>query len=72
MFAEPGPDLGGVVGSVVVTDEVHVEAGGHGLVDPHRELLELDRPLAAVQGRYDAAVGDVEGCEQAGSCGSLR
>src|SRR6185437_4380587 len=31
---QPGPDLGGVVGGVVVADQVHVQSGGHGLVDP--------------------------------------
>src|SRR5262249_34252166 len=57
---------GGVVGGVVVADQGHVQAGGHGLVDGGPELLEVDRPVAAVQFADDGAVGDVERGEQAG------
>ena len=57
---------GGVVGGVVVADQVHVQAGGHRLVDRGQELPELDGPVAAVQLADDGAVGDVEGREQAG------
>jgi hypothetical protein len=63
---QPGPDLGGVVGGVVVAHQVHGQFGGHGLVDRGQELLELDRPVAPVQFADDGAAGDVEGGEQAG------
>ena len=46
---QPGLDRRGLVGGVVVADQVHVELGGHGLVDGGQELLELDRPVPAVQ-----------------------
>jgi hypothetical protein len=46
---EPGPDLGGVVGGVVVTHQVHIKLGGHGLVDDGQKLAELDGAVAAVQ-----------------------
>jgi hypothetical protein len=45
---------------------VHVQASGHGLVDRDEELAELDGAVPAVQLGDDAAVGDVEGGEQAG------
>lgn len=64
--AQPVPDLGGVVGGVVVAHQVNVESRRHGLVDGDQELLELNRPVTAVQLADDGAVGDVEGGEQAG------
>jgi len=39
---------------------VHIQPGGHGLVDPGQELLELRRAVVAVQFTDDGAVGDVE------------
>jgi zinc-finger of transposase IS204/IS1001/IS1096/IS1165/Transposase len=50
----------------VVADQVHLEPGGHVLVDPGQELLELRGPVAAVQGVDHGAVGDVERGEQVG------
>ena len=50
----------------VVADQVHVQLGGHGLVDGDQELPELDRPVLAVQLGDHGAVGDVERREQAG------
>src|SRR5215467_3201814 len=46
---QPGPDLGGVVGGVVVADQVHVKLCGHRFVYGDQELFELDGPVAAVQ-----------------------
>src|SRR6266567_1108121 len=46
---QPCPDLGSVVGGVVVAHQVHVKVSGHGLVDRGQELAELDCPVAAVQ-----------------------
>ena len=63
---QPGVDLGGLVGGVVVADEVDVELGGDGLVDGDQELAELDRAVPAVQVGDHVAVGDVERREQAG------
>ena len=57
---------GGLVGGVVVADEVDVQLVGDGLVDGDQELAELDRPVTAVQFGDDCAVGDVERGEQAG------
>src|SRR6267154_3717510 len=63
---QPCPDLGSVVGGVVVAHQVHVKVRGYGLVDRGQELLEFDGAVAAVQFADDRAVGDVEGGEQAG------
>jgi hypothetical protein len=40
----------GLVGGVVVEDQVDVELGRDLLVDPLQELLELDRAVAGMQG----------------------
>ena len=40
---------------VVVHDDVHVEVGGHALVDAVEELAELDGPVAAVRLGDDGA-----------------
>ncbi|WP_374120563.1 hypothetical protein [Streptomyces sp. AN091965] len=66
VFTEPVPDLGGVVGGVIVTDQVDIKPVSHGLVDPGQELLELDCPVAAVELGSDGAISDVEGGEQTG------
>ena len=50
----------------VVADQVHLQPGGHGLVDPGQELLELRGPVVAAQLGDDGAVGDVERGEQVG------
>ena len=59
-------DRRGLVGGEVVADQVHVQVGGNGLVDGDQELLELHRPVPAVQLGDHRAVGDVERREQAG------
>lgn len=41
-LGEPSPDKRRLVGRVVVHDDVHVEVGGHALVDAVEELAELD------------------------------
>ena len=46
---EPVCDRRGLVGAVVVTDQVHVEVFGDPGVDLAQELLELDRAVPAVQ-----------------------
>ncbi len=57
---QPGLDDGSLVRGQVVADQVHIQPGGHGLVDPGQELLELRRAVVAVQFTDDGAVGDVE------------
>ena len=48
--ASQGLDDRGLVGGEVVADQVHLEPGGHGLVNPGQELLELRGPVVAPQG----------------------
>src|SRR6266545_1107450 len=60
VLVKPRLDRGGLVGAVVVADEVDIQPGRHRSVDAGEELLELRRPVAAVQGADDGAVGDVE------------
>lgn len=59
-------DRWGLVSAVVVTDQVHVQLGGHGLVDRDEELLELGGAVLAVQLADHRAVSDIERGEQAG------
>ena len=66
MAGQPLPDEGGLVRGEVVADQVHVQAGRHGVVDPDQELAEFHGTVAAVQGADDGAVSDVERGEQAG------
>jgi hypothetical protein len=44
---------------------VHIELGGHFLVDRLQELLELDRAMAGVKPADDLAGGELERREQA-------
>ena len=46
---------------------MHVQAGGHGLVDGGQELTELGGTVAAVQFADEGAVRDAERGEQAGN-----
>src|SRR5207247_8362787 len=66
VFGQPGFDRRGLEGAVVVADQVDVQIGGYGFVDCDQELLELGRPVLAVQLADDRTVGDVERGEQAG------
>ncbi len=49
---------------------VHVQLGGHGLIDTCQDLAELGRPVPAVQFTDHGAVGNVERGEHAG--GAVR
>jgi hypothetical protein len=49
-FSSQATTLGGLVGAVVVADQVHVEVGRHLGVDLDQELLELHCSMAPVQG----------------------
>jgi len=66
MGREPLGDGQGLVGAVVVADQVHVEIVGHLLIDLGQELLELDRAVTSVQGGDHRPVCGVERGEQAG------
>lgn len=66
MAQQPPVDLGGLVGRVVVEDEVHVEVVGDFAVEVVEELLEFGGAVAGVQLGVDPAGGDVEGGEQVG------
>lgn len=66
MFREPGPHCRGLVGAVVVADEVHIQLGRYRLVDRGQELSELDGAVLAMQFADHRAVGDVERGEQTG------
>ncbi len=66
MLGQPGLDRRGLVRGVVVADQMHVQFGGHGLVDRDEELLELGGTVFAVQLADHRAVGDVERGEQTG------
>jgi hypothetical protein len=54
------------VRTVVVADQVDVQAARDVLVDPLEEFQELLVPVATVQLADHGAVGDVEGGKQAG------
>jgi len=66
MCFEPCDDAGALVGAVVVADQVDLEVVGDVGVDLDQELLELDRPVPAVDAGDDGAIGGVERREQAG------
>lgn len=50
MAGQPLLDRRGLAGGVVVADQVHVQVGGHFLVELGEELLELGGAVAAVEG----------------------
>ncbi len=63
---QPRLDRWCLVGAVVVTDDVHVQALTDCLVDLGGERFELDGPVLAVQGGDHRPVRRVERREQAG------
>jgi hypothetical protein len=60
VLGQPGPDVGVVVGAVVVKDHVHGEAFGHIPVDLFQEVQEL------VVGVVGQALADDDAAECAG------
>ena len=60
MAGQPVADGGGLVGAVVVGDQVDVQLGGDGLVDRGEELLELYGPVTSMKLGDRRAVCDVE------------
>src|SRR5260370_1328575 len=61
---EPPFDSRGLVGAVVVADDGDGEALGHGLVDGDQVLLELGRPVMAVQLRHHPPLSAIAGRER--------
>jgi hypothetical protein len=66
MGRQPGADRWGLLGGQVVTDQVHVEFGRHGLLNLAEELGELDRPVSPLDGVHDQPGGHVQSREQIG------
>ena len=52
-LSQPALDGGGLVGSVVVQDQVHVKVRGYGRIDPVEEAPELRGSVPAVAGADD-------------------
>jgi len=63
-LGQPALDGGGLVSSVVVQDQVHVEVRGHGRIDLVEEAPELRGSVPAVAGADDLGSLDVEGSEE--------
>ena len=68
---QPGLDRRGLVGGVVVHDDVDVEACGNAAVDLLQEVEELPGPVAPVAFADDEAGGDIEGGKQRGRAVTL-
>ena len=68
---QPSLDRRGLVGGVVVHDDVEVQPLGDAPVDLLQEVEELPGPVASVALADDAARGDIEGCEQRGGAVTL-
>ena len=66
MAQHPPDNVGGLVGGVVIEDQVHVELGGNLLVDADEESLELSGAVAPVQRADHFSRGHVQGGEEAG------
>ena len=71
MAQQPALDRGGLVGGVVVDDDVHVDALGHVVVDQVQEAAELLGAVAWCEVGDDFAGGDVERCVEVGGAVAL-
>ena len=60
---EPRLDLGGLVGGVVVHDDMDIEPFRDLSIDLFEEVQELGRPVALVAFADDEPRGDIECCE---------
>jgi hypothetical protein len=69
MAEQPAPDQLGLVGPVVVEDQVDVKLGGDLLFETVQEGLELGRTVTPVRLADHLAGGDVEGGEERGGAG---
>jgi hypothetical protein len=63
-LCQPIADELGLVGGVIVHDEVNLKVGRHIGFDPVEELAKLSGPVLWVTVTDDAARGDVEGSKQ--------
>src|SRR5439155_2318109 len=63
---QPAPDRRGLVGGVVVEDQVQLELGWYLPVELVEELLELERAVAGVQAADHLAAGEIKRGEEAG------
>lgn len=63
-LCQPIADQYGLVGGIVVHDEVDVEVGGDVGLDMVEELAELGRAMLGIAASYDGSGGYVEGAEQ--------
>ena len=68
---QPFLDLGGLVGAVVVKDQMHAQLRRHLLIHVLQELLELSGSVAAVGLLHHLATGQVEGGEESGGAMTL-
>lgn len=66
MTQQPFLHLLGLVGGVVVTDQMQIQPGGHGLIDGLEEPQELLAAVSAVVLGDDRTTADIERGEQAG------
>src|SRR5579872_2757933 len=66
MADQPSFDHRGLMGSVIVEDQVDVEMSGDFGVDELQELLELDGPMPMVDRADHLSGGHVQGCEETG------
>ena len=68
MGFEPFENAGGLVGAVVIADQMNLQLVGDFRIDLVQEFLELDGPVPAVNAGDDGAVGGIErGDSPAGS-----
>ncbi len=63
-LGQPALGGGGLVGSIVVQDQAHVEVRGYGRIDPVEEAPELCGSVPAMAGADDLPSLDVEGSEE--------
>ena len=68
---QPGFDRCGLVGGVVVHDDVDVEPVRDASVDQLEEVEELPGPVAAIALADDGAGGDIKGGEERGGAVAL-
>src|SRR5262245_66255118 len=71
MRLEPALDRGGLMGGVVVEDEMQIEIGGGLSIDQPEEAQELPVPMARQARADDLAVQHAESGEQGGGAVAL-
>ena len=66
MLEQPRLDRWGLVGGEVVEDDVHIQVGGHVLIDGAQKRQELLMAVAPCHCADHLASGDLQGSEEAG------